>query len=133
MNAVGGVLDRHRGYQHHAGDDRLPRIAIVKRPETDRQHRAGDQQNDLQPENDFQRRAVDSQQRRTSEAPRVTKFPVTCAVNSPCSARKPAVSTKPALRLSSSGSVGFKLAAGIGRGSYQGSKQVSTGNLALFQ
>src|SRR5882672_2201702 len=49
----------------------------------------------------------------TNEAPRVTKFPVTWAVNSPCSARKPAVSTKPALRLNSSGSVGLEFAAGM--------------------
>jgi hypothetical protein len=30
---------------------------------------------------------------KTSEAPRVTKLPVTCAVNKPYKARKPAVST----------------------------------------
>src|ERR1700761_6171599 len=40
----------------------------------------------------------------TSDAPMVTKFPVTCAVNRPCSARKPEVSTKPALTLRTAGS-----------------------------
>ena len=40
---------------------------------------------------------------KTKVAPRVTKFPVTCAVNRPCNARKPAVSTKPALKLKMSG------------------------------
>jgi hypothetical protein len=45
----------------------------------------------------------------TSAAPKVTKFPVTWAVNNPCSAKNPAVSTKPAFTLNRIGSVGFMM------------------------
>jgi hypothetical protein len=39
----------------------------------------------------------------TSVAANVTKFPVTCAINSPCRPRKPAVSTNPPLKRASHG------------------------------
>ena len=68
MNAVGRILDRHRRHQHHAGDDRLPGIAIGERAEMDGENSAGNEENDFQAENDFQRGTISSQQRRTQEA-----------------------------------------------------------------
>src|SRR6201986_743020 len=43
----------------------------------------------------------------TRDAPRVTKFPVTCAVKRPWRARNPAVSTYPPLKLNSAPRAGF--------------------------